>query len=55
LVSLDVLFPDLSQFLRETDGVSSVLVCDQTVKLSSSLGVRHRRHGSIGVDHLVGG
>ena len=54
-ISLDEVFPDLSQFLAETGGISSVLVRDQTVKLTGYLGVRHRRYGTIGIDHLFGG
>jgi len=54
-VSLDELFPNLSDFLSESHGVSSILVIDPTVKLTGYLGVRHRATGATGIDHLFGG
>jgi hypothetical protein len=54
-VSLDDLFPNLSEFLIESQGVSSIVVVDPTVKLTGYLGVRHRATGATGIDHLFGG
>lgn len=54
-VSFSELFPNLEEFLDESKGVSSAVVIDQTVKLGGYLGVRDRRHGTLGVDHLFGG
>jgi hypothetical protein len=53
--SLDELFPGLDAFLRESYGVSSLLIVDKRVKLIGYLMLRNKFSGAIGIDHLFGG
>lgn len=54
-VPLEELFPNLIEFLRDSNGISSVMILDPKVKLLGYLGVRDKTYGTIGIDHLFGG
>lgn len=54
-VNLEDLFPNLRDFLSESNGISSVLIVDPRVKLIGYLGIRHKSYGTVGIDHLFGG